>query len=460
MNENPQVPVSGKWKRYPSYKQSGVKWLGEVPEGWRILRVKTLEKNQAYTVQTGPFGAQLHSSDYIDDGVPLILIRNVNNLKIDDSEIPKISIEDAQRLSQYQLEIGDIVFSRVGSIGRIALCTERERGWLISGQMLRLRIKNQVLDKKFSVYVFSSTEVARYIELQSVGSTRESINTEILSNLHLQIPTLFEQTSITTFLDRETARIDALIEKKERLIALLEEKRAALISHAVTKGLDPDAKMKDSGIEWIGMVPEDWNGIHLRRTFKKVDYGISGNLEIEGKYGILTMGNIQEGEIILNKLGFTDSIPADLLLAYGDLVFNRTNSLALVGKVGIFRKTPEDNISLASYLVRIRLKEHHDPEFFNYLLNCEGLLGIARSLALPSIGQANLNPNRYGYIRVLIPPFEEQKAISKFLTLENKQTERLIERIRCSINTLQEYRSTIISAAVTGKIDVRQEVIA
>src|SRR5690606_3601006 len=108
-----------RWCRYSKYKQSGVEWLGDVPEGWEIIRIKSLEKNASYVVQTGPFGAQLHASDYIDDGIPLILIRNVNNLRIDDSDIPKITSEDAERLSLYQLEIGDIVFSRVGSIGRI-----------------------------------------------------------------------------------------------------------------------------------------------------------------------------------------------------------------------------------------------------------------------------------------------------------------------------------------------------
>jgi type I restriction enzyme S subunit len=109
------------WKPYPAYKDSGVEWLGKVPEHWEIIRLKHLAGNDINVVQTGPFGAQLHASDYVDNGVPLILIRNVNNLKIDDSDIPKISEKKAESLSSYRLEIDDIVFSRVGSIGRIAL---------------------------------------------------------------------------------------------------------------------------------------------------------------------------------------------------------------------------------------------------------------------------------------------------------------------------------------------------
>jgi type I restriction enzyme S subunit len=141
-------------------KDSGVEWLGEVPEHWEVVSIKRLARNQENVVQTGPFGAQLHASDYIDEGIPLILIRNVKNLWIDDFDIPKISGEKAKQLSMYCLEIGDIVFSRVGSIGRIALVTEREEGWMISGQMLRLRIKNSLLDKKYLIYAFSSEYIS------------------------------------------------------------------------------------------------------------------------------------------------------------------------------------------------------------------------------------------------------------------------------------------------------------
>ncbi|MDY6931183.1 MAG: restriction endonuclease subunit S [Halobacteriota archaeon] len=219
-------------------KDSGIEWLGEIPEGWEAIRVKLIEGNDTSVVQTGPFGAQLHASDYLDEGVPLILICNVRDLKIDETDIPRISKEDAERLFKYRLNVGDIVFSRVGSIGRIALCTEREKGWLISGQMLRLRIQNPIIDNKFSLYSFSSKCLLTFVEIQSVGSTRESINTDILRNIPILLPPLTEQHAIADFLDRETGRIDQLSAKVQESIEKLREYRTALISAAVTGKID------------------------------------------------------------------------------------------------------------------------------------------------------------------------------------------------------------------------------
>ena len=215
-------------------KDSGIEWIGEIPEGWEVKRLKHLAGNDISAVQTGPFGAQLHASDYIDEGVPLILIRNVNNLWIDDSNIPKISEEKATSLSMYRLQEGDIIFSRVGSIGRIALVTKREEGWLISGQMLRIRISNPKLNNHFLLYVADSNLVSEFIEFKSVGSTRDSINTDILRNVCIPLPSLLEQKAIIQYIETTTANIDSLIQKILSQIAVLKEYRQALISNVVT----------------------------------------------------------------------------------------------------------------------------------------------------------------------------------------------------------------------------------
>ena len=219
-------------------KDSGIEWLGEIPEHWGVVSAKHLEKNSPYLAQTGPFGAQLHASDYVEEGIPLILIKNVNRLRIDDSDIPKITQEKANQLSLYRLESGDIVFSRVGSIGRIALTTVREKGWLISGQMLRLRFKSKRLIPQFAVYAISSKSIQTYFNLKSVGTTRDSINTEILKGMLLMLPPTDEQNRIVDFIQKETTRIDTIKTKTTKEIELLQEYRTALISEVVTGKID------------------------------------------------------------------------------------------------------------------------------------------------------------------------------------------------------------------------------
>ena len=225
---NPDAPM----------KDSGVEWLGEIPTHWVVYSIKRLEGNAAYVVQTGPFGAQLHASDYTNEGVPLILIKHVYDWQIHEDSMPYIDPEKAEQLAMYTLEPNDIVFSRVGSVGRIALVSEKERGWLISGQMLRLRLRSRKIVPEFLIYFISSKAIAGYLELTSLGSTRDSINTSILRQIPIVVPPPSEQLSIIKYLDQEISRSDSLVAKINQAIQKLQEYRTAIITAAVTGKID------------------------------------------------------------------------------------------------------------------------------------------------------------------------------------------------------------------------------
>jgi type I restriction enzyme, S subunit len=232
---------ASKWKPYPEYKQSGIESIGEIPSHWQVIRAKRLERNSADLVQTGPFGAQLHASDYIDDeidGIPLILIRNVRDLKIDDDNIPRISPQKAKELSLYRLKKGDIVFSRVGSVGRIAKVSEKEEGWLISGQMLRLRFTTPKIDTDFAVYSICSEAILTFFDLQSVGTTRDSINSTILSEMPMIVPPIEEQKKIVAFINNKLQLLDLMRSTFDIELELLKEYKIALISSAVSGKID------------------------------------------------------------------------------------------------------------------------------------------------------------------------------------------------------------------------------
>jgi len=182
--------------------------IGKIPENWIFGKIINFSKTKDEPVQTGPFGAQLHSSDYIKMGIPLILIKNVLDGKIIENDIPKISLKKAEELSRYRLKSGDIVFSRVGSVGRSAVIKEHHNGWLVSGQMLRVRLENPEISNDFLSYMIQTKWFQKALESRIVGATRKSINTEILSNLPAVKPNLPEQHLISSILSTIDRKLD------------------------------------------------------------------------------------------------------------------------------------------------------------------------------------------------------------------------------------------------------------
>lgn len=282
-----------------------------------------------------------------------------------------------------------------------------------------------------------------------------------LATIKLIRPPLPIQQAIAAFLDRETARIDALIEKKKRQIELLKEKRQALISHAVTKGLNPNVKMKDSGIEWLGEIPAHWGTFLLKRVMD-ISYGVGGELDrsIESGLPILSLPNLRrDGTLDFSEVPFVDVPVAEkaaVLLRKGDLLFNwRNGSSDHVGKTGYFDRDGE--YTHVSFLLRLRCNsERFESRYYYYLLNGLRITGFFSST---KAGVNNtFNASELADLNVIGPPVFEQKKIGDFLDNETVKVDKLADRIETSRALLVEYRSSLISAAVTGKIDVREEV--
>ena len=307
-------------------------------------------------------------------------------------------------------------------------------------------------DARFVYYLLSTQ--ADVLQALGRGSTFMELATDDLKALKLTFPPLPRQRAIAAYLDRETAKIDAMIAAKERLLALLAEKRRALITHAVTRGLNPDAPMKDSGVEWLGEIPEHWDRCHLRRVLSSSTYGISASAGPEGEIPMLRMGDIVDGEIDYSKLAFVDSVDPEVQLQVGDLLFNRTNSLDQIGKVGLVRSSDHFPCTFASYLVRLRVNDRALPEFLHLLLNSTYSLSWARGEAIPSIGQANLNPFRYGYLQIPVPSTDEQRRIVGYCDTETTRIDSITRSTQATLSLLNERRSALIAAAVTGQIDV------
>ena len=310
------------------------------------------------------------------------------------------------------------------------------------------------IEPRFLRYVCLWHDFIDSVDASTFGSKMPRADWDFIGNMSVPIPEWRKQCAIADYLDRETARLDALVAEKERLLDLLAEKRRALITRAVTRGLDPTVPFRDSGIPWLGEIPAHWTRSHLKRLLVSMDYGISVSVETSGNIAVLRMGDIQGGEIDYSRIGFVDEVDRSLLLQPGDLVFNRTNSLDQIGKVALFRGKPDYPVSFASYLVRFRCGHAVLAEFLNWLLNSAYPLAWGRAQALPAIGQANLNPNRYGYLPISLPSIEEQKEIVRYISKWTSRIDAVRTETRRTIDLLAQRRSALIAASVIGQLEV------
>jgi type I restriction enzyme S subunit len=412
------------YPRFEKYKESGIAYIKEIPFNWKIIKLKYLTDMKS--------GNSITSEDIFEEGKYSVFggngIRGFTSDFTHDGNFILIGRQGAL-CGNINYAKGKFWASEHAVV--VNLLIETEIKWL--GELLRSMNLNQY----------------------SQASAQPGLSVENIQNLYIPFPKLLEQKAIANFLDKETEKIDTLIAEKEKLLKLINEKRAVLIAKVVFQGLNPDVEMKDSGIEHVGKIPKKWQIVQIKRVIKTSDYGISENLDIQGKYGVLRMGDIENGKVKLSYLKFVDELENEnLLLENKDLLFNRTNSLSLVGKVGIFEGNKTDKITFASYLVRLRCNKLAIPEYLAFLLNSKNIIVKAQSLALPAIGQANLNPFRYQHIHIPLPTISEQKKIVEFLDKQLTHWEILETELNKSLELLKERRSALITAVVTGKIKV------
>lgn len=280
------------------------------------------------------------------------------------------------------------------------------------------------------------------------------------------IPVLDEQRAIAAFLDRETARIDTLIEKKQRQIELLHEKRAALISHAVTKGLDPNAPMKDSGIEWFGRIPRSWRVLQFRRVIRALEQGwspVAEDREAEAEeWAVLKISAVARGCFRPTE---HKALPPSLEpesryeVRPGDLLLTRSNTPERVGDACFVLDT-RHRLLMSDLIYRLHLDQRNclHPFACYWLISCPGRAAIEADARGTSGSMVKIAQSHIRAWPVLVPPVEEQSAIVRYLDLEMSRLGVIVDKIEASIDRLREYRTALISAAVTGQIDVRQEV--
>lgn len=442
---------------YSNYKHSGVEWLGEIPEHWEVKKLKFL--GNIYAGINGKKGDDF-SKEYSEGIKSFIPFTNIcNNFKIDKNQYQYVKIDEKE--NQNKVLKNDILFlmssETLDDIAKNSIYLEDDKELYLNSFCKGFRISKQNVNAEFVNYLFLSTTYRNYFSLVGRGFTRINLKQEFINDAYTLLPKLEEQTAIALFLDEKTTKIDQAIAIKQKQIELLKERRQILIHKAVTRGLNDNVKFKDSGVEWIGEIPEGWevkklfgicNFIRGNSTFSKDELLSSGDYvalqygktykvdEINDNYSFFVNDEFyKESQIVKN--GDTILIStSETIEDLGHSAFYRRNDIGLLGGEQILLN-PKNNKVYGHYLY-----------FYSKLFSKE-----LRKYAT-GIKVYRFNVNNLKTIYISVPPISEQKQIAEFIEMGTKKIATAISLKEQEIEKLKEYKMSLIDGVVTGKIRV------
>lgn len=450
------------WRRYPEYRDSGVEWLGDVPVHWEIQALKHTVK----ACRNGIWG-----EEPTGDSDDLVCVRVADfdrtRNRVGDSKLTVRSVPPSQQYGKV-LNPGDLLIEKSGGgdlqpVGTVVLYDLDLRA-VCSNFVARMPVVADCTPS-FLCHLHAALYAGR-INTRSIKQNTGIQNLDSKSYLQEKIglPPLSEQRAIAAFLDRETRKIGDLIARRERLIELLEEKRTALISRAVTKGLDPDTPMKDSGVEWLGEIPEHWEIKRVKYLTERIVAGPFGSsltkdLYTSEGYRVYGQEQVIPADFSIGDYYISEEKYQEMkryAVSPGDVL---VSCVGTFGKVAVVPEKVEPGIINPRLARLVPTAEIVDPEYLGFVLKSRIAFNQMEHISRGgTMGVINLG--LVAEVLVPIPPVEEQVAMLDHLDRETKKIDALLGKLREHIEKLREYRTALISAAVTGKIDVREEVSA
>ncbi len=411
------------------YKPSGMEWVGDIPKHWKVHRLKHVASVQFSSVDKHTIEGEepvrlcnyvdVYYNDFIKEGLEFMSATATRS-----------------EIARFQLRHGDVLVTKDSEswddIAVPAYVSEELDGVLCGYHLAHIRPDLRKLIGEYLFRAFRSCGINDQFRVAANGITRFGLGKYWLDNGLFPVPPLEEQQAIASFLDRETAQIDTLIEKKQRQIELLQEKRSALISHAVTKGLYPNVKMKDSRIEWLGEIPEHWEVKRLKR-FARLRSGESitaYEIDETGDYPVYGGNGLR---------GFTNS-------------YTHNGAFVLIGRQGALCgciNYAAGYFWASEHAVVVSTKNNISTKWLGELLRSMNLNQYSQSAAQPGLAVETI-----AALFLPVPPPAEQCDIADFIDCETDKIDSMIRKVDNSITLLREYRIALISAAVTGKIDV------
>lgn len=438
-----EQPTVRRLKRYPAYKDSGVDWLGEIPTHWNISRISELT-----TLVNGfPFDSERFVRG---EGTPLVRIRDLNASETEVNYIGPVP-------ENVWIEPGDVI---VGMDGDFNVARWQGQRALLNQRMCCLRAHGAT-DMGFIAYLLPMP--LHVINDLTYSTTVKHLSSVDVRKIRLAEPPPDEQRAIAGFLDRETAKIDALVAKKERLVELLQEKRTALITRAVTKGLDPNVTMKDSGVEWLGEIPGHWDAARMSRISSATSGGTPDREERgywdgdipwvspkDMKRRFIDSSEDAITERALAETGIKLIAPPVVLIVVRGMILAHTFPVAVT-------TVP---VTINQDIKALRFQHPVDPLFIAWVFEGVGKGLLAAVVEEAAHGTRAIRMDQWRSVLAPVPPIMEQHAIAAFLDQETVRIDALVAKVRDAVGRLKELRTALISAAVTGKIDLREEAAA
>ena len=442
-----------RFRSYPAYSDSGVEWLGEIPTHWNLKKLKTCVAR----LESGGTPESDNVTFWTDErhGIPWVAISDMTRAFRLNATAKRITEKGRVSKRLGVLPAGTLLYSMYASLGKVALL---ETEAVINQAILGVVARESEALRDYLRWWFEFMQA--HVQMLSSSNTQDNLSADRVRNMPVVLPVAIEeQRAIAAFLDRETARIDALVAKKERLTELLQEKRTALITRAVTRGIDPDVPMKDSGIEWLGEIPAHWK-------VKKTKFAAilrSGHTPSRQKpeywndctipwFGLADVWQIRDGRVEyvnataerISEIGLANS--AARLLPKDTVILSRTASVGFSAILGVDMATTQDFVN---WVCGVSLR----PAYLLYVFRTMG--PEFQRLTMGSTHQTIYMPDVSRFSTPL-PPVPEQDLVVAFIRKEASAIDALIIKIIEAIDHLKEFRTALISAAVTGKIDVRE----
>lgn len=438
-------------KKYDTYKDSGIEWIGEVPSHWETKRIRHIADIFG---RIGYRGYTVEDIVFDETGAISLSPSNIENQKLTLESVTRITKEKYEESPEIMVYENDVVLVKTASVGKAAIVRPLNDLATINPQLVVF--KNYRIDQTFFYYEIISRIIQNQITQDLNGGVVNTITQTNLNNYSIIVPSPKEQTAIANYLDRKTAEIDELIADKKRLLELYEEEKTAIINQAVTKGINLDAPMKDSGIEWLGEIPKHWEVKRLSWCFEIIGSGTTpkaGSEEyyLNGEFNWLLTGDLSDGDILETSKKITQKALDD----NSSLKMYPVNSIvmamygATIGKLGVLKI--QTTVNQACCVMGNPIHLNYQFAFFLLLAARKEIINMSYGGGQPNISQELIKS-----FRVQVPPIEEQQSIVSHIENECTLIDAKKAKTATLIELLTEYRTALISEVVTGKIKVTE----